>query len=70
MRLCRHCGDRACAFDSDTRPVCLECFLEKECDILVIQNIAPPPSRSSLTEEESPGWHDIVRTLEDWVSAH
>lgn len=65
---CIYCKDQAEVFDGKQQPVCADCFLEKECDIVVNHNIALPPSRPSQSDEEPPGWHNVVRALEDWLS--
>jgi hypothetical protein len=65
---CKSCGDPAQAFDSKGRLVCSECFAELELGVITCCWKSPPPSKPSILEDDSPGWHNTVRAIEDQLT--
>lgn len=67
---CRCCSDFATHLDSECRPVCQECYLELEYGIVSwIKPRSEKPGRPSIKEDDSPGWHNMIRALEDQSAA-
>ena len=67
--ICRCCSDLATHLDAESRPVCSDCYMELEYGVVRNQNACiAPPGRPPQKDEESPGWQNMIRVIEDQPS--
>lgn len=67
--ICRCCKDQATHLDSESRPVCEDCYVELEFGMVRNHNLCiAPPGRPAVGDEDSPGWQNMIRAIEDHAS--
>ena len=64
---CYYCKDPATHLDEQSRPTCSDCYMEIEHGVIRNQNLCiAPPGRPPQKDEESPGWQNMIRVMEDY----
>lgn len=64
---CQCCGDQATNIGAKLNPLCEDCYLELEQSVVRNQNVnLGGGNPRGIEDEDTPGWHDCVRALEDY----